>query len=94
MPVGNNYTAISSPVEAQLKSSIYDVVNNIQSRSALQSMYDYVLYIAQRTNTTNDMEADLGQLLSAFNTDEISLDEIDKECECIRQTRYEQGRQI
>ena len=65
---------------------------------ALRSIYNYVLFIAQRKRLEDDrskkIRMDMEQLLEAFSTDEISQEDIDQECEAVRQEMYEQGRQI
>ena len=81
-----------------LRASIYNEVNRLDDGYALRSIYDYVLFIAQRERQDNDRsmqkKMDLEKLLEAFSTDEISQEEIDWECEAVRQEMYEQGRQI
>lgn len=36
----------------------------------------------------NDFEAEVDELLSMFNTDQISQEEIDRECELVREEMY------
>ena len=82
-----------------LRSSIFKVVNEIDDRRALQSMYDYVLFMAAMNNRGKDDENhnignDLTQLLDAFHSDDISIDDIDNECEIVRQEMYDAGCQV
>ena len=81
-----------------LRSSIYKEVDRLDDGYALRSIYDYVLFIAQKERQESDRskrkKIDLEKLLDAFSTDEISQEEIDQECEAVRQEMYEQGRQI
>ena len=76
-----------------LRTSIYNEVNRLDDGYALRSIYDYVLFIAQRERQDSDRsrqkKMDLEKLLEAFSTDEISQGEIDKECEAVRQEMYE-----
>ena len=81
-----------------LRTSIYKEVDRLDNDYALRSIYDYVLFIAQKEKQENDrskkIRMDMEQLLEAFSTDEISQEDIDQECEAVRQEMYEQGRQI
>ena len=81
-----------------LRASIYKEVDRLDDGYALRSIYDYVLFIAQRERQEGDRskqkKKDLEKLLEAFSTDEISQEDIDQECEAVRQEMYEQGRQI
>ena len=80
----------------RLRSSIWNVVRSVDDDAALQSMYDYVLYVAQKTSrqAVTNIQDDMEELLAAFRTDKISPDDIDKECEAVRQEMYEQHRQM
>ena len=81
-----------------LRSSIYKEVYRLDDGYALRSIYNYVLFIAQRKRLEDDrskkIRMDMEQLLEAFSTDEISQEDIDQECEAVSQEMYEQGRQI
>ena len=88
-----------SPIPVSgLRSSIYKEVDRLDDGYALRSIYDYVLFIAQKEKQENDrskkIRMDMEQLLEAFSTDKISQEDIDQECEAVRQEMYEQGRQI
>ena len=85
-------------VISRLRSSIYKEVDRLDDGYALRSIYNYVLFIAQRKRLEDDrskkIRMDMEQLLEAFSTDEISQEDIDQECEAVSQEMYEQGRQI
>ena len=93
--ITNSNSNIAQP-RTQLRSSIWDVVRSVDDDAALQSMYDYVLYVAQKTSrqAATNIQDDMEELLAAFRTDKISPDDIDKECEAVRQEMYDRHRQM